>query len=137
MDQTVIDGILHAVGPCCTRRGSVLFRNYFDLPIINRFSATGSVKASKKLGRSFRIVQTGRIQQYLILALVDRWHSSVRPCIYYLLVFCQVEGANDGFHHELTSSLILFTPGPGGSDRAAPAQVTRRSFSAGLPLCSA
>jgi NADH-quinone oxidoreductase subunit L len=69
MDQGVIDGILHIFGPVTDRLGSFI-RNYFDLPVINRFFGDGSAEVTYWFGGKLRAVQTGRIQQYLMLALV-------------------------------------------------------------------
>ena len=69
MDQGVIDGILHIFGPVTDRLGSFI-RNYFDLPVINRFFGDGSAEVTYRAGDRLRVVQTGRIQQYLMLALV-------------------------------------------------------------------
>jgi NADH-quinone oxidoreductase subunit L len=69
MDQGVIDGILHIFGPVTDRLGTFI-RNYFDLPVINRFFGDGSAEVTYRAGDRLRAVQTGRIQQYLMLALV-------------------------------------------------------------------
>ena len=69
MDQGVIDGILHVFGPVTDRLGSFI-RNYIDLPVINRFFGDGSAEVTYRAGDRLRVVQTGRIQQYLMLALV-------------------------------------------------------------------
>lgn len=69
MDQGVIDGVLHIFGPATDRFGSFI-RNYFDLPVINRFFGDGSAEVTYRAGDKLRAVQTGRIQQYLMLALV-------------------------------------------------------------------
>jgi NADH-quinone oxidoreductase subunit L len=69
MDQGVIDGILHVFGPITDRLGSFI-RNYIDLPVINRFFGDGSAEVTYRAGDRLRVVQTGRIQQYLMLALV-------------------------------------------------------------------
>jgi NADH-quinone oxidoreductase subunit L len=69
IDQGVIDGILHSFGPVTDRLGSII-RNYFDLPVINRFFGDGSAEVTYRAGDRLRVVQTGRIQQYLMLALV-------------------------------------------------------------------
>ena len=45
-------------------------RNYFDLPVINRFFGDGSADVVHGLAEIFAPIQTGRIQQYLMLALV-------------------------------------------------------------------
>ena len=68
MDRRVIDGFLHAVAQFSLNLGS-FFRNYIDKPIVNGFGDLVG-DSVKKLGRTFRIIQTGRIQQYMILALV-------------------------------------------------------------------
>ena len=69
LDQGVIDGILHSFGPATDRLGSII-RNHFDLPVINRFFGDGSAEVTYRAGDKLRAVQTGRIQQYLMLALV-------------------------------------------------------------------
>ena len=69
LDQGVIDGILHVFGPLTQGVGSAI-RNYFDLPVINRFFGDGSAEVTYGAGDRLRAVQTGRIQQYLMFALV-------------------------------------------------------------------
>ena len=69
LDQGVIDGVLHSFGPVTDRIGDFI-RNYFDLPVINRFFGDGSADVTYWFGGKLRAVQTGRIQQYLMLALV-------------------------------------------------------------------
>ncbi|MDL1911328.1 NADH-quinone oxidoreductase subunit L [Chloroflexi bacterium CFX6] len=69
LDQGVIDGILHAFGPGTQGFGSAL-RNYIDLPVINRLIGDGSANVTYWFGGKLRAIQTGRVQQYLILALV-------------------------------------------------------------------
>ena len=69
LDKGVIDGILHMFGPATQGFGSTI-RNYFDLPVINRFFGDGSADITYWFGGKLRAVQTGRVQQYLMLALV-------------------------------------------------------------------
>jgi NADH-quinone oxidoreductase subunit L len=69
MDQGLIDGILHIFGPVTDRIGAFI-RNNFDLPVINRFFGDGSADVTYGLGERMRFVQTGRVQQYLMFALV-------------------------------------------------------------------
>ena len=69
LDQGLIDGILHIFGPATDRLGSII-RNNFDLPVINRFFGDGSADVTYWFGGKLRAVQTGRIQQYLMFALV-------------------------------------------------------------------
>lgn len=69
MDKGFIDGILHIFGPATGGVGSAI-RNYFDVPVINRFFGDGSADATWWVGKNLRPIQTGRIQQYLILSLI-------------------------------------------------------------------
>jgi NADH-quinone oxidoreductase subunit L len=69
MDKGLIDGFLHSFGPVTQGLGSVI-RNYFDLPVINRFFGDGSADVTYWFGGKLRAVQTGRVQQYLMFALV-------------------------------------------------------------------
>ena len=69
LDQTVIDGVLHIFGPATQGIGASI-RNYFDLPVINQTIGDGSYKVTQWVGNKLRAIQTGRIQQYLMLALV-------------------------------------------------------------------
>jgi NADH-quinone oxidoreductase subunit L len=69
IDQGLIDGILHIFGPATQGLGAFI-RNKFDLPVINRFFGDGSADVTYWFGGKLRAVQTGRIQQYLMFALV-------------------------------------------------------------------
>jgi NADH-quinone oxidoreductase subunit L len=69
MDKGFIDGILHLFGPGTQGIGATI-RERFDLPIINRFFGDGSANATYWFGGKLRVVQTGRIQQYLMFALI-------------------------------------------------------------------
>ena len=69
MDQRLIDGILHLFGPVTDKVGSFI-RKYIDLLIVNQAVGDGSYKVTWWFGRNLRGVQTGRIQQYLMFALV-------------------------------------------------------------------
>ncbi|MGB9668760.1 MAG: proton-conducting transporter membrane subunit, partial [Anaerolineales bacterium] len=67
LDRKIIDGILHTIANIAYQLGSI-FRNYFDKPIVN---GSGDLVANvtKSSGRSLRVIQTGRVQQYMIMAL--------------------------------------------------------------------
>jgi len=65
LDRGVIDGILHAVARFSLTLGSFL-RNKFDLPVVNG-SADMLGDSVKRAGRSARLIQTGRVQGYLIV----------------------------------------------------------------------
>jgi NADH-quinone oxidoreductase subunit L len=69
MDKGLFDGILHIFGPTTGGIGTFI-RTKFDLPVINRFFGDGSADVTYWFGGKLRAVQTGRIQQYLMLALV-------------------------------------------------------------------
>jgi NADH-quinone oxidoreductase subunit L len=69
MDQRLIDGTLHIFGPVTGKIGSFI-RYYIDLLIVNQAVGDGSYKVTWWFGRNLRGVQTGRIQQYLMFALV-------------------------------------------------------------------
>jgi len=83
LDQGVIDGVLHIFGPVTDRIGTII-RNYFDLPIINRFFGDGSAEVTQRAGSRLRVVQTGRIQQYLMLALVA--FIAIGAALYFFLL---------------------------------------------------
>jgi NADH-quinone oxidoreductase subunit L len=83
MDRGVIDGILHGIAHLSYIIGGGL-RNYIDKPIINGFGDLVG-ESIKKLGRTFRTVQTGRVQQYMILALISV--AAFGALFYYLMVF--------------------------------------------------
>ncbi|RME06125.1 MAG: NADH-quinone oxidoreductase subunit L, partial [Anaerolineae bacterium] len=68
MDRGLIDGILHTVARAAYALGGI-FRNYIDVPIINGFGDFVG-EGTKKLGRALRVIQTGRVQQYMLIALV-------------------------------------------------------------------
>ncbi len=68
IDQGVIDGILHGIARVTFRTGSI-FRDYFDVPVINGFGDFVG-EGVKKFGHKVRSIQTGRIQQYMVFALV-------------------------------------------------------------------
>lgn len=83
MDKGFIDGILHLFGPATGGVGSAI-RNYFDVPVINRFFGDGSADATWWVGKNLRPIQTGRIQQYLILSLAVLF--VVGGLVYFLLL---------------------------------------------------
>ena len=85
LDLGIIDGTLHGIARISSLVGGVL-RNYIDKPIVNG-SADLIAENIKKLGQLFRPVQTGRVQQYMILALVSV--AAFSALFYYLLVFAR------------------------------------------------
>ncbi len=82
VDRKLIDGILHTIARAAFWIGSAL-RKWIDALIVN--GAGDFVGESVKwFGRNFRVVQTGIVQQYLILALINIVALGV--LFYYLLV---------------------------------------------------
>ncbi len=83
MDKGVIDSILHIFGPAAAGIGSTI-RNYFDVPVVNQFFGDGSADVTYWIGKNLRPIQTGRIQQYLILSIVVL--SVVGGLVYFFLL---------------------------------------------------
>ena len=82
IDRGVIDGVLHTI----FRTGYAIGRwlsQYIDLRVISDGGdlLAGSVRA---FGRELRVVQTGQIQQYMLIALVNL--VAFGAVLYYLLV---------------------------------------------------
>ena len=70
LDKGVIDGLfLHSFGKATAGLGAAI-RKYVDLRIINEFVGDGTSEVVKWTGRNLRPIQTGRIQQYMMLSLV-------------------------------------------------------------------
>ncbi len=68
LDRGIIDGILHFIARVSSNVGHV-FRNYFDKPVVNGFGDFVG-EGVKRAGRGLKIIQTGKVQQYLLMALV-------------------------------------------------------------------
>ena len=68
LDRGLIDGSLHAIADLAGRIGSFL-RNWIDLPVVN---GSGDLvgEGVKSAGREFRVVQTGRVQLYLVVGVL-------------------------------------------------------------------
>jgi NADH-quinone oxidoreductase subunit L len=68
MDQGVIDGILHTFGKVTGWLGDKV-RNWIDVPIINGFGDFVGYR-TQDVGKAIRPMQTGRIQQYMLVAML-------------------------------------------------------------------
>ena len=68
LDRGIIDGILHFIARVSSNVGHV-FRNYFDKPVVNGFGDFVG-EGIKKIGHTIKVIQTGKVQQYLLMALI-------------------------------------------------------------------
>ena len=68
IDRTVIDGILHSVAGVVPKIGAFL-RRWIDSLIINGLGDLLGF-GTNRFGREMKVVQTGKIQQYMIVALL-------------------------------------------------------------------
>jgi NADH-quinone oxidoreductase subunit L len=67
LDRRLIDGALHLVGRAGWQLGDAL-RRYIDVPLVTGFGdLTG--KSVKDFGQSARSLQTGKVQEYLLVAV--------------------------------------------------------------------
>ncbi len=66
LDRKIIDGILHGLARATFSLGGI-FRNYFDVPIVN---GSGDLAAAitQRFGKALRIIQSGNVQQYMLVA---------------------------------------------------------------------
>ena len=67
IDRGIIDGTLHLIGRTAVRVGEI-FREDFDVPVVNGFGDLVG-ESVKRFGRAFRIIQTGKVQQYLLVLM--------------------------------------------------------------------
>ncbi len=82
VDKGLLDGILHGIARLGVLLGGWLRRG-FDLPVVNG-GGDGIARGTRELGENLRPIQSGRIQQYMIVAisvLVLAW------LVFYYLVF--------------------------------------------------
>ncbi len=68
LDRKIIDGTLHAIAAIASVIGRYL-REWIDKPLINGFGDFVG-EETKSLGQRFKIVQTGQVQQYMVMTLV-------------------------------------------------------------------
>ncbi len=85
MDRKVIDGVLHWFANISGIIGNFL-RDAIDKPVVNG-SGDWMAETTKKLGNVLRVIQTGRVQQYMILALVSV--AAFSALFYYLLMMAR------------------------------------------------
>jgi NADH-quinone oxidoreductase subunit L len=68
VDKMILDGIVEGIGKLALGLGSGL-RKYFDVPVINQALTDGSSTAVRKSGEAMRPVQSGKIQDYMLVAV--------------------------------------------------------------------
>jgi NADH-quinone oxidoreductase subunit L len=83
LDKGLIDGILHFIARATGVIGSTI-RKYIDLLIINQTVGDGTANTTKWVGRKLRPIQSGRIQQYMLVSLIVL--LAIAGLLYYLLV---------------------------------------------------
>lgn len=81
-DLKIFDGFLHGIGKISIWLGDK-FRYWFDLPVINR-GGDNMASGTRKIGTNLKVTQSGRIQDYMILALA---FSLLGGFIFYLILF--------------------------------------------------
>lgn len=74
-DQKIIDGFLHFIAELTFNIGTFL-RNKFDLPVINGFG-DWVADTSQSWGQSLRKLQTGKVQQYMVVAMILAFSSVI------------------------------------------------------------
>lgn len=67
LDKKVIDGILHAIARFGVWLGGIV-RNSFDLPVING-AGDAAATGTRGLGAFLQTLQTGKVQQYMLIAV--------------------------------------------------------------------
>jgi NADH-quinone oxidoreductase subunit L len=68
LDRGIIDGIIHGVARLMLAIG-LRVRDWIDIPLVNRTMSDGSGEVVKTFGREMRLIQTGRVQQYLVVVM--------------------------------------------------------------------
>ena len=68
LDKKVIDGAIHGIGKGSLWLGNAL-RSYFDLLVVNNAGDLAG-KGTRVTGATLRRIQTGRIQQYMVTAIL-------------------------------------------------------------------
>ncbi len=69
LDRGIIDGALHGIARVAGSVGGIL-REDFDKPVINGIIGDGTANLYRTLARWLRPLQTGRVQQYLLMGFV-------------------------------------------------------------------
>jgi NADH-quinone oxidoreductase subunit L len=68
LDKLILDGFIEGIGRAALGLGT-LVRKYFDTPVINTGLTDGTSSAVRKSGEAMRPIQSGKIQEYLLIAV--------------------------------------------------------------------
>ncbi len=68
LDKKILDGIIDGIGKGALAVGKVV-RNSFDTPVINTALTDGTSRAVRKSGEAMRPMQSGKIQEYMLIAI--------------------------------------------------------------------
>lgn len=82
LDRKLIDGVLHILGYLVGVIGNFL-RNFIDRPIVNGIGDLVG-ESTKRVGWVSRLIQSGRVQQYMIVGLATL--AAFVILIYYLVI---------------------------------------------------
>lgn len=80
IDRKVLDGILHSIARFGMVAGRFL-RNAFDIPVINNRLGDGTANTVRGAGYRMGKMQTGRIQQYMMIAVTTLVFGLI--CLYF------------------------------------------------------
>ena len=67
IDQRILNGVLHFIAWAAERLGKIFF-NFFEEPVITKGADAGA-ESVRWFGHEFRVIQTGKVQQYLIVSV--------------------------------------------------------------------
>jgi NADH-quinone oxidoreductase subunit L len=81
-DRRILDGILHGAWKTAGSLGRLL-RNRIDLPLING-TADRVAGETKRAGSGLRVLQSGRVQEYLLIGLIA-FAASGAALVYWML----------------------------------------------------
>ena len=68
LDKMILDGVIEGIGKGALGLGAIV-RNYFDTPVINTGLTDGTSTAVRKSGEAMRPLQSGKIQEYMLIAV--------------------------------------------------------------------
>ncbi len=69
LDRRILDGIIEGIGKVALALGSI-FRKHIDIPLWNEGMTDGVGGGVRRAGDALRPVQSGRVQMYMVLAVL-------------------------------------------------------------------